>query len=53
MYSIWYIMINQQEGKVEFSNVECSILECGVNYIMKRFMICLHTFEDDVFVWKE
>ena len=28
-------------------------MECGVIYIGKKTMICLHTFEDDVFMWKD
>ena len=29
------------------------MMELQLIYIAKKIMICLHTFDDDVFVWKE
>ena len=35
--------------RVGSPNVEHCIMECGLIYIGKRTMICLHTFQDEVF----
>jgi hypothetical protein len=53
MYGIWYILTNQVQKEWVLLNVECFIMECGLIYIGKRTMICLHTFQDDVSRWKE
>ena len=53
MYGIWYIMINEQQKEWVLLNAERFIMECGLIYIEKKTMICLHTFEDDAFMWKQ
>ena len=53
MYGIWYIMINLQQKEWILLNVERFNMEFGLIYIEKKIMMCLHTFEDDFFVWKE
>ena len=44
------MMINEQQKEWVLLNVERIIMEFLLNYIGKRIMICLHTFDDDVFV---
>ncbi len=45
-------MINEQQKEWVLLGVERFIMELQLFYIAK-VMICLHTFDDDVFVWKE
>ena len=52
MYGILCIMINQEQIEWVFLNVDCFIIECGLIYIGKWTMICLHTFQG-VFRWKQ
>ena len=48
------IHIDQITRKIVcYINVELCIMACELIYIVKRTTICLHTFEDDVFMWKE
>ena len=51
MYGILSIMINQEQKEWVLLNVECFIMECGLIYIGRKNMICLHTFQG-VFRWK-
>ena len=53
LYDIWWMMINEQQKEWVLLNVERFIMEFRLKYIGKRIMICLHTFDDDVFVWKQ
>ena len=53
MHVIWYIMVNEQQKEWVIFNVERFIMKFGLIYIEKRTMICLHFFEDDVFMWNE
>jgi hypothetical protein len=50
MYGILCIMINQEQKEWVLLNVDRFIMECGLIYIGKKTMICLHTFQD-VFRW--
>jgi hypothetical protein len=43
-------MINQEQKEWVLLNVDRFIMECGLIYIGKKTMICLHTFQD-VFRW--
>ena len=52
MYGILSIMINQEQKEWVLLNVECFIMVCGLIYIGKKTMICLHTFQV-VFRWKQ
>ena len=44
MCGILSIMINQEQKEWVLLNVDRFIRECGLIYIGKKTMICLHTF---------
>ena len=46
-------MINGQQKQWVLLGVERFMMELQLIYIGKRNMICLYTFDDDIFVWKE
>ena len=46
-------MINEQQKEWVLLGVERFIMEFQLIYIGKNIMICLYTFDDDIFVWKE
>ena len=43
-------MINGQQKEWVLLGVERFMMELQLIYIAKKIMICLHTFDDDVFV---
>ena len=53
MCGILCIMINQEQIEWVFVNVDPFIMDkCGLIYIGKKTMICLHIFQN-VFRWKQ